>query len=129
MCSSDLSTKPLAPGELIVRMAVVSALAGVVLSMVALPVVGTLGLMTRNTVLGFQNLPSDLTQVPLPMQNTVTDVNGKVIATLYAQNRIAVPLEQIAPIMQQAIIAIEDQRFLQHSGIDVKGTLRASLST
>ena len=122
-------TKPLAVGELIVRMAVVTTLAGIVTAMVALPVVGTAGLLTRNTVRGFQNLPSDLTQVPLPMQNTVTDVHGEVLATLYAQNRIAVPLEQIAPLMQQAIIAIEDQRFLQHSGIDIRGTLRASLST
>lgn len=122
-------TKALTPAELLVRMGVVTALAGLVTSMAALPVVGTAGLMTRNTVRGFQNMPADLTQVPLPMQNTVTDVHGKVIATLYAQNRIAVPLEQIAPIMQQAIIAIEDQRFLQHSGIDIRGTLRASLST
>ncbi len=110
-------------------MAFFITVAGVVASLVALPVVGTVGLLTRNTVLGFQNLPADLTQVPLPQQNVITDIHGEQIAVLYAQNRIAVPLDQISPIMQQAIIAIEDQRFLQHSGIDIRGTLRATVST
>ena len=110
-------------------MGVVAALAGLVSALAVLPVVGTAGLVTRNTVRGFNDLPSDLTQVALPMQNTVTDVHGVTIATLYTQNRIAVPLDNISPLMQQAAIAIEDQRFLQHSGIDVRGTLRALVST
>ena len=70
-----------------------------------------------------------LTQVPLPQQNVITDIHGEQIAVLYAQNRIEVPLADISPLMQQAIIAIEDQRFFQHSGIDIRGTLRALVST
>jgi len=96
---------------------------------VVLPVVGGIGLATRNSAQAFTSLPSDLTQVPLPQRNTLLDADGNVLAVLYAQNRIEVPLEEISPIMQQAIIAIEDQRFLNHAGIDFRGTLRASLST
>ena len=115
--------------ELTTKMLIVSAMAGVLAAIAALPAVGGVGLATRNGVEGFQNLPADLTQVPLPQQNTILDKNGEQIAVLYAQNRIEVPLEKIAPIMQQAIIAIEDQRFLKHAGIDIQGTLRASIAT
>ena len=113
---------------LLTRMATFVALAGVVAALVVLPVVGGIGLATRNSAQAFSNLPSDLTQVPLPQQNTIVDSNGDTIAVLFAQNRIEVPLEEISPIMQQAVIAIEDQRFLNHAGIDFRGTLRAAIS-
>ena len=114
---------------LLTRMATFVALAGVVAALVVLPVVGGVGLATRNSAQAFSSLPSDLTQVPLPQQNTLLDADGNVLAVLYAQNRIEVPLDEISPIMQQAIIAIEDQRFFNHAGIDFRGTLRASIST
>jgi membrane peptidoglycan carboxypeptidase len=114
---------------LFTRMATFVALAGVVAAFVVLPVVGGIGLATRNSAQAFTSLPSDLTQVPLPQRNTMLDADGNVLAVLYAQNRIEVPLEEISPIMQQAVIAIEDQRFLDHAGIDFRGTLRASIST
>jgi membrane peptidoglycan carboxypeptidase len=114
---------------LLTRMATFIALAGMVSALIVLPVIGGVGLATRNSANAFSNLPSDLTQVPLPQQNTVVDSNGDIIAVLFAQNRIEVPLEEISPIMQQAIIAIEDQRFLNHAGVDFRGTLRATIST
>lgn len=114
---------------LLTRMTTFVALAGVVAAFVVLPVIGGIGLASRNSAKAFSSLPSDLTQVPLPQQNTITDSNGDILAVLFAQNRIEVPLEEISPIMQQAIIAIEDQRFLNHAGIDFRGTLRATLST
>ena len=114
---------------LLTKMATFIALSGIVAALIVLPVVGGIGLLSRNSAQAFSNLPSDLTQVPLPQQNTVVDSDGNILAVLYAQNRIEVPLEEIAPIMQQAVIAIEDQRFLSHAGIDFRGTLRASIST
>jgi membrane peptidoglycan carboxypeptidase len=114
---------------LLTRMATFVALAGVVAALVVLPVVGGIGLASRNSAQAFSNLPSDLTQVPLPQRNIIIDSDGDTLAVLFAQNRIEVPLEEISPIMQQAIIAIEDQRFLNHAGIDFRGTLRASIST
>jgi len=114
---------------LVVQMTIYIVLAGLVASLIALPVVGGVGLTTRNGVRGFQSLPADLTEVPLPQQNTVVDSKGHVIASLFSQNRIEVPLSRISPLLQQAVISIEDQRFLQHSGIDFKGTLRAAFST
>lgn len=114
---------------LLTKMATFVALAGVIAAFIVLPVVGGIGLVTRNSAQAFTGLPNDLTQIPLPEQNTLLDADGNTLAVLYAQNRIEVPIEEIAPIMQQAIIAIEDQRFFSHAGIDFKGTLRASIST
>lgn len=114
---------------LLTKMATFIALSGMVAALIVLPVVGGIGLLSRNSAQAFSNLPSDLTQVPLPERNTIVDSDGNILAVLYAQNRIEIPLEEIAPIMQQAVIAIEDQRFLSHAGIDFRGTLRASIST
>ncbi|HEY1539996.1 MAG TPA: transglycosylase domain-containing protein [Solirubrobacteraceae bacterium] len=59
-------------------------------------------------------------------QNSLlTDVNGTYLATLADQGRIIIPAEQIAPVMQHAIIAIEDQRFYQNDGVDLRGIGRA----
>ncbi|MFD0329846.1 transglycosylase domain-containing protein [Streptacidiphilus monticola] len=59
--------------------------------------------------------------------STVYDANGGVIAKVYSRDRTVVPLSQIAPIMRQALVDIEDNRFYQHGAIDLKGTLRALL--
>jgi membrane peptidoglycan carboxypeptidase len=114
---------------LLTRMTTFVALAGVISALIVLPVIGGVGLASRNSAQAFSDLPSDLTEVPLPQRNTIVDSNGDTLAVLFAQNRIEVPLEEISPIMQQAVIAIEDQRFLDHAGVDFRGTLRASIST
>jgi len=59
-------------------------------------------------------------------QNSLlTDVNGDYLATLADQGRIIIPTRDIAPAMQHAIIAIEDQRFYENQGVDLRGTARA----
>ncbi len=129
MANTEGSEKPLNRIQLLGRMTLFIIIAGLVASLSLLPVVGSAGLAMRNSVRDFQNLPADLTDVPLPQRNVMTDIHGEQIAVLYAQDRIEVPLDDISPIMQQALISIEDQRFLQHSGIDIRGTLRALVST
>jgi penicillin-binding protein 1A len=53
--------------------------------------------------------------------------NGRsVLAVLRGEeSRVLVATEDIAPIMRQAIVAVEDQRFFDHDGIDVRGVGRA----
>jgi penicillin-binding protein 1A len=49
-----------------------------------------------------------------------------ILATLRgSESRILVGTKEIAPIMQQAIVAIEDKRFYQHRGVDLRGIARA----
>ncbi|MEA2193462.1 MAG: penicillin-binding protein, partial [Solirubrobacteraceae bacterium] len=59
-------------------------------------------------------------------QNSLlTDVHGVYLATLADQGRIIIRGDDIAPVMQHAIIAIEDQRFYQNDGVDLRGIARA----
>ena len=53
------------------------------------------------------------------------DQNGGYLATLSQQGRMIVSLREISPTMQNAIIAIEDQRFYENDGVDVRGIGRA----
>ena len=56
----------------------------------------------------------------------VYDINGEKIATLTNnQGRILVDSADIAPVMKEATVAIEDQRFYEHRGIDYEGIGRA----
>ena len=41
------------------------------------------------------------------------------------ESRVLVDTQDIAPIMRQAIVSVEDQRFFEHNGIDVRGIARA----
>ena len=60
--------------------------------------------------------------------NTVVyAANGRtVLAVLRGEeSRVLVATEDIAPIMRQAIVSVEDQRFFEHDGIDLRGVARA----
>ncbi|MFF3264316.1 transglycosylase domain-containing protein [Streptomyces sp. NPDC002932] len=103
----------------------VAALSGVVLAGIALPAAGALGLAAKGTVDGFDEIPANLKTPPLSQRTTILDNKGGQIATVYSRDRTVVPLKNISPYMQKAIIAIEDARFYEHGAVDLKGILRA----
>jgi membrane peptidoglycan carboxypeptidase len=113
------------PVRKIGTMVLVSAVCGVLVAGLLLPVASLVGLSTRNLAAGFENLPLELDREPFPQRTTVLDSKGDVLAYFYNQNRKDVPLKRVAPVMQRAIIAIEDSRYYEHGAIDVRGTLRA----
>lgn len=108
-------------------MAVAAAL-GVLVAGLALPFAGVAGLSARSVARQIDNLPAELEAEPLPERTRVLDSEGKLLATFYDENRVNVSLDKVAPIMREAIIAIEDDRFYEHGALDIKGTLRAFLT-
>ena len=106
----------------------VSAVLGVLAAGLVVPLVGAVGYGTSATARSMKDLPEELQASPLAQRTRVLDRNGKTLATFYDENRVNVPLRRVSPIMQQAIIAIEDYRFYQHGALDLKGTLRAFVS-
>ena len=60
-------------------------------------------------------------------QNSVVyDREGNRLATLTNnEGRILVESDEIAPVMKEAVVAIEDQRFYDHRGVDFQGIARA----
>lgn len=61
-----------------------------------------------------------------PSQTTrIYASGGELIATLFKENRTYTKIEDIAPAMSDAIVAVEDSRFRQHIGVDFRGVARA----
>ncbi|MGW9207415.1 transglycosylase domain-containing protein [Embleya sp. NPDC055664] len=104
-----------------------SILAGALVAGVALPFVGGLGLSAKAASENFDDLPGDLDQPFLSQPSYILDSEGNQLAMVYDRYRILRNFDQIAPIMRQAIVAIEDSRYYEHGPIDLKGTLRALL--
>lgn len=64
-----------------------------------------------------------------PETNLATEIisaDGKLLGTYYIENRSNVSYENISPYLINAIVAIEDVRFYEHSGIDMKALFRVA---
>src|SRR5690554_1325878 len=55
----------------------------------------------------------------------IYDINGEEITRLFLENRIEIGIDRIPKQMSNAIIAVEDQEFYTHRGINFKAILRA----
>ncbi len=118
--------KVLFKASVVVRLLVAAAVAGALVAGLSLPAVGAFGTAVRNAATKFNTLSTpELHQ--LPVRSAILDRHGKVLAYYYPRgiDRVPVTYSQIAPIMRQAIVAIEDSRFYQHGAIDFRGTVRA----
>jgi penicillin-binding protein 1A len=63
----------------------------------------------------------------LPETSFIYSADGALITTLHAgENRVVVRSRKIPDVVRDAVIAIEDQRFYDHSGLDVRALLRAA---
>lgn len=98
---------------------------GLLTAGLVIPAVGVAGQATNNGIKMFNQMPADFQMNPLAQQSRILASDGTVIGTPFNENRIVVPLNKIAPVMQQAQVAIEDERFFEHGGVDPKGLLRA----
>ena len=58
----------------------------------------------------------------------VFDRRDGLAFTIYKEQRIEVPLEQMSPHLVKAILAIEDQRFYEHRGFDIRRIVGAALA-
>lgn len=67
-----------------------------------------------------------------PKSNQATEVfssDHKILGTYYVQNRSNITRKDLSPHLVNALVATEDARFFQHSGIDVRGLARAVIKT
>jgi penicillin-binding protein 1A len=71
----------------------------------------------------------DLRQLENPRTNLASQIfssDGEILGKYYLKdNRTPISFEQLPTNMVEALIATEDERFYEHSGIDWRGTLRA----
>ncbi|MFG1877039.1 transglycosylase domain-containing protein [Sphaerisporangium sp. NPDC049003] len=112
----------------IAALGVAGVVGGLLAAAVALPAVGGAGILTRSAAHDFFEVPTMLREAPLPERTRLLDKDGKQFAQFYVQNRQSVDIGKIAPVMLKAMVAIEDSRFYEHAGLDLKGTLRAIIA-
>jgi penicillin-binding protein 1A len=62
----------------------------------------------------------------LPLR--IYSADGELIGEFGEERRRMMPISEIPKVMQDAVLAIEDARFFEHSGVDVKGVARAALA-
>lgn len=106
----------------------VSAICGVLAAGLLVPIASLAGASANASVEFFEELPDDLRQDPLSVPSTLVARDGTTLATFYEQNRQPVSIDEISEPMQKAIVAIEDERFYEHGGVDIQGTLRAAVN-
>jgi len=54
--------------------------------------------------------------------------DGSLLASVYKENRVWVPISKIPPVVRQAFIANEDHNFYYHHGVDFGGIMRAAIA-
>lgn len=96
---------------------------------VLIPVLLLLAIMwgAKNGTLGFDPLP-DLAELENPKSNLASEIitsDGKVIGKYFLQNRTNIKFNELSPFLVDALIATEDERYRDHSGIDFRGLIRA----
>jgi len=77
------------------------------------------------------NVPalSQLKQISDGANSTVYAADGSSLGTILSDKlRTPIPSSQIPTILKEATVAIEDQRFYQHHGVDFQGIIRAAMT-
>lgn len=101
---------------------------GVIAAGLVIPLASGVNTAVDTGVEVFEEVPDELVPGPLSEQSQIYASDGKTkLATFYAQNRIVVPLDKVSDHMKNAVIAIEDERFYTHGGVDPEGISRAAL--
>jgi membrane peptidoglycan carboxypeptidase len=106
-----------------IKLAMCCVSAGLLTAALIFPFAGGFGLFSNNASDVVANGSAQLVEGNVPQVSTMVDAAGTPIAWLYSQRRFEVASDQIANTIKLAIVAIEDKRFAEHSGVDWQGTL------
>ena len=98
----------------------ISALLGAIGAGIMLPAGMLTGATSQVGTEMLDQLPAELNEEPMSTPSVIKDQDGEEIATFYAEDRTPVELDEISDHMVDAIIAIEDERFYEHGGVDDK---------
>lgn len=98
---------------------------GLLVAVLLAPPVSVVALSAGEVERRWESLPSTLPDQPLPTRSVILASDGTRIAQFYSENRVPVALAQVPQVMKDAVVAIEDSRFYDHHGVDLRGTGRA----
>ncbi len=111
-----------------------SALAGVLVTVMVTPALAVTGIAASNTIGIFEGLPEYIKINEQTQRNALyasvsaNPADGYVqVATVFAENREEVEWDAVSQYIKDATIAGEDRRFYEHSGVDMQSIIRAGL--
>ena len=113
---------------LVVAFLATCGLGGGVLAAMAVPLAATTGTAANAVTRVFDDLPTEISFTEPSQQSVLLASDGTVLARFYSENRIVVPSSDISPLLKEAVVAIEDERFYEHNGIDAQGLLGAAIN-
>ncbi|MGJ9402989.1 transglycosylase domain-containing protein [Arthrobacter sp. KK5.5] len=105
----------------------VSSVCGVLAAGLLVPAAAFAGSSATAGIEFFEALPAELREEPLSVPSRIQAKDGSTIASFYAENRVPVTLDKVSENMRNAIVSIEDERFFQHNGVDMRGITRAAM--
>lgn len=102
-------------------------------SVTAIVIIGIMAFLVIGIGVGFGFLSATIQSAPNlrgdirpAASSQMFDVNGNLLTVLHAvENRLPVTLAKVPKDLQNAFVALEDNRFYQHTGIDPRAILRA----
>ncbi|MDQ0338911.1 penicillin-binding protein 2A [Caldalkalibacillus uzonensis] len=97
----------------------------VALSLLVLCLVLAFALLAFIGVTLAKNYEIDEALLDMRQTSKIFDREGNQVDQLYFENREYVPIEEIPDMVRSAFIAVEDQRFYEHNGVDIRGIARA----
>ncbi|MCB0659610.1 MAG: transglycosylase domain-containing protein [Saprospiraceae bacterium] len=90
-------------------------------------VFGVIALLFLLVYMGvFGHIPSseEIQQLETANATEIYTQDGKLIGKYYVENRTTIALDSISPYLITALLAIEDKRFFEHSGVDLRSWMR-----
>lgn len=84
---------------------------------------------TSYGLLGYMPSLPDLENPKSDQATQVLSSDHKVLGSYFIQNRSIISYEDLSPYLVDALVATEDARFYEHSGIDMRGLSRAIIRT
>jgi len=107
------------------RLGATVVLAGVLLAALAAPLLLAPGAAVSVLASRVDPAPAAQVEDALPADTRVLAADGSLITDFYDHDRTPVTSAEIAPVMKQSLIDVEDARFYEHGALDLRGTVRA----
>ena len=113
--------------RIIILIAVIVAIP--IITVAILGIIFSIGLRTVAAI--EEDIPSldDQAQISLAQTSQIFAADGTLLAYLHGvENRTVISGKEIPKILKYALVAVEDERFYSHSGVDMEGFFRALLT-
>jgi 1A family penicillin-binding protein len=99
----------------------------ITLALVIWAAVGASAWFVRDIVTGLPERDGLHAVSTMAQATTLLDMHDQPAFTIFKEQRIEVPLSRVSPLLVRAILAVEDQRFYEHGGVDIVRVAGAAL--